>query len=332
MLHLKNIEYWACGLGVGLGGLISLVLIYSSQLDIFIIEREPILVRMSVPVETSKEKRVLLAAEIMESLYNFNQIKEVKSYIGRADGDVGDLVSLYSSELLFALVLHDQWQSKSKKKVLIKELNKSAFNYPGVVLMVLPDKFFPAVLSGNNSNTTQMKFVPNSGVLLELGISKAELNKELEAYVYYGYDGLTIQDLETFNFISSNGKVIPFSALGKYEIIQVQRNLKNLAPGHWEEKINSDDIKKNEVIRIELDVFKLQAYGQQLSSVVNIINDELEFLEKDTDIESIGGVIVLETKEHKILLRDVASIDKGYLDGAQININGLQYMIRLYHK
>lgn len=332
LLHLKNIEYWACVLGVGLGGLISLVLTYTAQLDFFVIEKEPILVRMSFPVETSKEGRRSLISEFTGSLQNFDQIKEVETYIGKADEDVGDLANIYSSEVLFELLLHDQWQSRSKKKILITELSESGFNYPEVVLKVLSDKFHPAVLTENILHTTQMKFIPNKNLLVELKIPETELNKELEAYMRLASDLVTFQDVQAFNFITSDGMSIPFSALGKYETISIQHNLKDLPSGHWEVEINNDEAEKNEVIMIVLDAYKLHALGQQLSSVENKIKEELEFLEKDIDIQKIRDIIVLERNDYKILLRDIANIVKTYSDVAQINTRGLQYMIRLHSR
>lgn len=313
LLRLKNIEYWACISGLVLGGLLSLILKYAELSSFSTIEKAPILMQMSFPIDNLETDKALIVSKFRNTLEDINDIIEVKVFKGQADIKDLEIDNIYNSEVLFELIIKEQQSSTLNKNQLISKLNMLAANaYPGVYLKLIQGTTHPAVLVKDTYSIIQLNFIPNQHVLGQMGIEENELNRQLEAHIRLAPKGASLENIQNFRFVwIANGQSIPFNTLGEFKQIKVEYKLKDIPAGHWEPIVNA----MHEGIIIGLSLVHMDAVGlRPLADIEIKIEEELKSLGQDADLESVGQILLVQDDDFEIKLKDIARIELGFLD------------------
>ncbi len=313
LLRLRYIEYWACISGVALGGLLGLILEYSTPLSSIVSDKEPILMRMSFSGGESGEGSALVISEFVNTLDDFDDIRDVKVFRGQTDAEDSNIAYIYNSEVLFEILRHERRLLTLNKNQLIKKLNElAAYAYPGVDLKLIQGSARPSVFVRDVYSSIQIKFIPDQEILGQMNIDEDELNKQLGAYIRLAPPFISLEYIQDFGFVPiSEGRSIPFGTLGEFKPIQVEHKLEDLPSGHWKPMTND----RNSGIIIKLSLGHINVVGLGPLSTVEIkIKKSIDSLGQKADLESVGKIIMMKSNDIELMLKDIARVEIGYLD------------------
>lgn len=295
---------------IGLTALVGFVVVSSFFVDsdeFFTSDAKPILVRATLPIEANQREQRLMHQDMQSQILELPEVSTVETKIGVAPNFDVSKSRHYSTEMLFEITLHDKWHLKDSRKSLSEKIIKR-LQYPGVEVRLV--KFIEPLIPALPANKAkELKFRVNQESVKSIKQDERFVEEEIQSLLKHAPANARPQDLMALNVMMRNGVVLPISAIGDFELVEVSLDSTTFLPGTWQPISEFRDENNGYMIEISLD--RLYQYGITFSEVEQKIKAAFDNMQGSMDQETLNHLSLRKVDKNVFRLADVAKITLG---------------------
>jgi hypothetical protein len=295
---------------VGFAALAGFVIVSSFFVDseeFFTLDAKPVLVRVTFPVATSQQNQRLIHKEMQSRILELPEVSSLKTRIGVAPSAAVQLSHYYSAELLIEITLHEQWQLKELKRILSNKIIK-LLKKPGIEAKLV--KVIEPLIPELFVNTAkELRFNVNQKYVRTLNLDELFVKEEIQFLLKHAPADARQQDLMNLNIMIRNGLIIPISAIGNFELVEVLLDSTDFFPGTWQPISKTKDENFGYMVEISLD--QLYQFGLTFSEVEQKIKAVFDNVQGSLDQETLNRLSLGKVDKNVLRLADVARITLG---------------------
>jgi len=303
---------------IGLTALVGFVVVSSFFVDsdeFFTSDAKPILVRATFPLETTRREQRLIHQNMQSRILGLSEVSTVETKIGVAPTAAVSESRHYSAEMLFEITLHEKWQLKDSKKTLSEKVI-NLLQYPKVEVRLVK-AIEPLIPELSENRTKEIRFKLNQELVRKIKQDEQFAKEEIQSLLKHAPASARPQDLMALNVMMRNGLILPISAIGDFELVEVSTDSTNLLPGTWQPMSEFRDENNGYMIEISLD--HLYQYGLTFSEVEQKIKAAFDNVQGSMDQKTLNHLSLRKVDKNILRLADVAKIT---LRGGSDNADG----------
>lgn len=292
---------------IGFAALVGFVVVSSFFVapdEFFTSDAKPVLVRATLPIETTRREQRLIHQDMQSRILGLSEVSTVETKIGVAPNGAVHEPRYYSAEILFEITLHEKWHLKDSKKTLSEKVIKK-LQYPRVEVRLVK-AVEPLIPELSATKTKEIRFKLNQELVRNIKQDEQFAKEEIQSLLKHAPANARPQDLMALNVMMRKGLILPISAIGDFELVEISPDSKNLLPGTWQPISEFRDENNGYMIEISLD--RLYQYGLTFSEVEQKIKAAFDNVQGSMDQKALNHLSLKKVDENTLRLADVAKI------------------------